>query len=175
MKSSKNIFSNNWARITHEISDTTSGMNLLSYICSLCVSPLPQIHSLKRKCKINVLCVLVEKKSFCKAILVVKFFFAAKILALHSTQTSVYGKFLLNQHTYSQEGSQNHRGVDVGRELWRLFISTPLLKQVLPEQIAQGHIHIGFEYFQRGKLQNLFRQPALGFCQPQCREDFPHI
>lgn len=55
MKSLKNIFSNNWARITSEIGDTTSGMNLLSYICSLCISPLSQIHSLKSKCKINVL------------------------------------------------------------------------------------------------------------------------
>lgn len=55
MKSLKNIFSNNWARITSDVSDTTSVMNLLSYICSLCVSPLSQIHSLKRKCKINVL------------------------------------------------------------------------------------------------------------------------
>lgn len=54
MKPLKNIFPNNWARITIEINDTTSGMNLLSYIYSLCVSPLSQKHTWKMKCKINV-------------------------------------------------------------------------------------------------------------------------
>lgn len=54
MKPLKNIFPNNWARIASEINDTTSGMNLLSYIYSLCVSPLFQKQILKKKCRTNM-------------------------------------------------------------------------------------------------------------------------
>lgn len=37
--------------------------------------------------------------------------------------------------------SQNHRVVGVGRDLWR---TTPLPKQVHPEQVAQDHLQGGF-------------------------------
>jgi len=54
----------------------------------------------------------------------------------------------------SQEGwgSQNHRTVEVGRDLRRSSGPTPLLKQGHLEQAAQACVQAAFEYLQGDRL-----------------------
>ena len=69
---------------------------------------------------------------------------------------------------------QNHRMVVVGREPCGSSSPTPLPKQGLPEQDAQGLIQVGFEYLQRRRLHNLPGQPVPVLRHPQ-REVLPHV
>ena len=41
---------------------------------------------------------------------------------------------------------QNHRVVEVRRDLWRASGPTPLLKQGHPEPVAQDHVQTDFQY-----------------------------
>jgi len=59
--------------------------------------------------------------------------------------------------------SQNHRKVEAGRHLWRLFRLKPLLKQGQLEQIAQDCVLLSFEYLHGWRLHNFLWQPVLVF------------
>jgi len=48
--------------------------------------------------------------------------------------------------------SQNHRMAEAGRDLWRSFCPTPLLKQGHLELVAQDNVRMAFEYLQGGRL-----------------------
>jgi len=50
---------------------------------------------------------------------------------------------------------ENHRMVEVVRELWRSSGSPPLLRQGHLEQVTQAYVQMAFEYLQRGRLHNL--------------------
>jgi len=67
----------------------------------------------------------------------------------------------------SARGSQNHRIVDVGRDLCRIFCPAPLLKQDHLDPIAQYQVQTGFDYLQAWRLYKLFGQsvPVLGHSQ----------
>jgi len=55
---------------------------------------------------------------------------------------------------------QNHRLVEVGRDLCGSSSPTPLPKQGHLQQAAQDLVHAGFEYLQRRRLHNLPGQPV---------------
>lgn len=49
---------------------------------------------------------------------------------------------------------------EFGRDLWKLYGQTPLLKPGHFELVSQDHIQMAFEYLQRGSLHNLLGQPV---------------
>ncbi|XP_068785779.1 uncharacterized protein [Struthio camelus] len=70
---------------------------------------------------------------------------------------------------------QNHRMVEVGRDLWRSSSPNPLLKPGPLEHIAQDRVQAGFEYLQGRRLHYLSGQPAPVLCHPHSQEVFPHL
>lgn len=68
--------------------------------------------------------------------------------------------------------SQNH--LDWKKPL-EIIWSKSLLKQVHSEQIAQGCVQVGFEYFQRWRLLNLPEQQVLSAQSPSQYKVFPQI
>jgi len=56
--------------------------------------------------------------------------------------------------------SQNHRLVEVGRDLRRSSCPTLLLKQVHLEPVAQDNVQMAFEYLQGRALHNLSQKPV---------------
>lgn len=62
--------------------------------------------------------------------------------------------------------SQNHRLVEVGRDVWRSSSPSPCSKQGELEQVAQGRVRSGFEYLQGWRDFNLSGQPAPGLMSP---------
>jgi len=52
---------------------------------------------------------------------------------------------------------EKHRIVEVGRDLWRSPIPTPLLKQSHLEQAAHDHVQMAFEYLQGWRLHSFSR------------------
>jgi len=52
--------------------------------------------------------------------------------------------------------------VEVGRDPWRSFDPTPLLRQGHLEPVAQVHVQMAFEYLQGRRLHNFSSQPVLG-------------
>jgi len=71
--------------------------------------------------------------------------------------------------------SQNHRMVQVGRDLCGSSSPTPLTKQGHPEQAAQDCVQAGLEYLQRRRLHNLPGQPGSGLRHPQREEVLPPV
>ena len=69
--------------------------------------------------------------------------------------------------------SQNHRMVEVGRDLWRSSGPTPVLKQGHLELVAQAHGQMAFEYLQGWRLHNLPGQPVPVFSHPHSEIVFP--
>ena len=65
--------------------------------------------------------------------------------------------------------------VGVGRDLCGSSSPTPLLNQGHPEQAAQDHVQVGFEYLQRRRLHSLPGQPVPVLCHPQREEVLPHV
>lgn len=66
--------------------------------------------------------------------------------------------------------NHSHRVVvRVGKNLWRLFSSIPLLKQGHPEHIAWDCIQVGFEYSQRRRLQRISAQPVPVLYHPHSK------
>lgn len=59
---------------------------------------------------------------------------------------------------------------EVERDLWKSSSSTPLLKQVHLEQIAQGYVDVSFE-----QVCRRFHKHSSSLCNPQSKEAFPHI
>jgi len=57
--------------------------------------------------------------------------------------------------------SQNHKIVEVGRDLWRSPGPNPLLKQGHLELVAQDHIHTASEHLQAERLHNPPEQSVL--------------
>jgi len=78
----------------------------------------------------------------------------AKFLFFH------HNCFFLDVMKYIYTGSQNHRMVGVGRDIWGSSSPTPLPKQGYLQQAAQDLIQAGFEYLQRRRLHNLPGQPV---------------
>jgi len=70
---------------------------------------------------------------------------------------------------------QNHRMVGVGRDLCGSSSPTPLPKQGLLQQAAQGLVQAGLEYLQRGRLCNFPGQPVPVLCHPQSEVVLPHV
>jgi len=54
----------------------------------------------------------------------------------------------------------------VGRDLCGSPSPTTLLKQGYPEQAAQDHVQVGFEYLQRRRLHSPSGQPGPGLRHP---------
>lgn len=50
--------------------------------------------------------------------------------------------------TGDKPSSENHRLVEVGRDLWRPSAPTPLLQQGHLQLVAHSHVQMAFEYFQ---------------------------
>ena len=71
--------------------------------------------------------------------------------------------------------SQNHRMVEVGRDLWISSSPNPLLKQDHLEHVAQDHVQAGLEYPQRRRLHKLSGQPIQVLCHPHSRKVSPHV
>jgi len=67
---------------------------------------------------------------------------------------------------------QNHSMVDIGRDLWRSFGPTALLKQGHLEQVAQDHVQMAFEYLQAGRIHNLPGQPLPVLGHPHNKKVF---
>lgn len=65
--------------------------------------------------------------------------------------------------------------VEVGKDLWRSSSATTPVKQGRLADVAQDHIQVGFEYFQRRRLHNLFGQPVPALCHPYSKEVSSHI
>ncbi|KAK4806816.1 hypothetical protein QYF61_005612 [Mycteria americana] len=65
--------------------------------------------------------------------------------------------------------------VEVGRDLWRLSCTTPLLKQGYLEPVAQDHVQTAFEYLQGGRLHNLSGQPFPVLSHPHSQKVFPDV
>lgn len=61
--------------------------------------------------------------------------------------------------------SQNHKMVEVGRNLCRSSDPTRLLKQDHLEHIAQDHVQVAFEYRQGWRLHNVSGQSMTGLGQ----------
>lgn len=59
--------------------------------------------------------------------------------------------------------SLNHRNVEAGKHLWRLFSPTALLKQSQLQQIAQDCVQLSSEYLHGWRLHNLSRQSVPWF------------
>ena len=80
-------------------------------------------------------------------------------------------------HTEQPEhlGSQNHRILGVGRDLWGSSSPTDLPQQGHLEQAAQDLVQAGFEHLQRRRLHNLSRQPVPVLCHPQSKEVLPRV
>jgi len=72
-------------------------------------------------------------------------------------------------HTAIAE-SQNHRMVEVGRDLWGSCSPTSLPKQGHLHQAAQDCVQVGFEYLQRRRLCSLPGQPVPVLHHPQSKE-----
>lgn len=60
----------------------------------------------------------------------------------------------------------------VGKDLWELLVQPPA-KSGPPEQVAQGHIQVGFQYPRRDSTASLAACAVP--CQPLSKEDCPHI
>jgi len=71
--------------------------------------------------------------------------------------------------------SQNHRTVEIGRDLWGSSSPTPLPKQGHLQQTAQDLVQAGLEYLQRRRLHNLPGQTVPVLRQPQREEVLPHV
>ena len=79
------------------------------------------------------------------------------------------------QYSQSKIVSQNHRIVDIGRDLWGPSSPTPMPKQGHLEQDAQDHIQEDFEYHRRRRLHNPSGQPVPVLCHPQSKKVLPHV
>ena len=71
--------------------------------------------------------------------------------------------------------SQNHRMVEVGRDLCGSSSPTALPKQGHLQQAAQDLVQAGLEYLQRRRLYNLPGQPVPVLRHPQREEVPPHV
>ena len=65
--------------------------------------------------------------------------------------------------------------VEVGRDLWRSFGPTPLLKQGHVEGVAQDCVQMAFEYLQGWRLHNLSGQPVPVLSHPHSEKVFPGV
>jgi len=63
----------------------------------------------------------------------------------------------------------------VERDLRGSSSPTTLSKQGCLEQVAQELVKVGFEYFQRRRLQNLSGKPVPVLHHPQSEEFLPHV
>jgi len=75
----------------------------------------------------------------------------------------------------SAVSSQNQRGVEVGRELWRSSGPTSLLNQGCLEPVAQDHVQVAFEYLQGWTLCNLPGEPVPGLSHFHSEKTFPDV
>ena len=76
--------------------------------------------------------------------------------------------------------SQNHRMVEVGRDIWMSSSPTLLLKQGHLGQVTQDHARSAFEYLQGWRLHNLSGQPDSNLLASRlpsiyCNYDKPFI
>lgn len=69
-------------------------------------------------------------------------------------------------------GMGNHRLVEVRRDLWWSSSPTPLLEQGHLVHVAQVHVQVGFDYFQRKILHNLSGQLVPVLCHPHGKKFF---
>jgi len=72
-------------------------------------------------------------------------------------------------------GSQNHRMLEVGRDLCGSSSPTPVPKQGHLEQAAQDLVQAGLEYLQRRRIHSLSGQPVLVLRHPQSEKVLPHV
>jgi len=70
-----------------------------------------------------------------------------------------------------------HRLAELQRLEGSLDVSspTPLPKQGQVDQVAQGHVPLGFEYLQGWRLHSLSVQPVSVFDHPHSKKDFSYI
>jgi len=59
---------------------------------------------------------------------------------------------------------------EVGRDLWRSSVPTPLLKQT-----AQDGVQMDFEYILGQRAHNLPAKPVPELIHPYCKEVFPDV
>ena len=70
--------------------------------------------------------------------------------------------------------SQNHRMLEVVRDLWGSSSPTPLPKQGHLQQAAQDCVQAGLEYLQGRRLHRPSEQPVPWLHHPQSEEVLPH-
>ena len=70
------------------------------------------------------------------------------------------GQIEFRQVTFQFILSQNHRTVEVGRDLWRSSRPNPLLKQGHLQLVVQDCVQVASEYLQGRRLHTLLGQPV---------------
>ena len=71
--------------------------------------------------------------------------------------------------------SQNHRMVEVERNLWRSSCATPLPKQDHQEQVVHDRVQMAFDHLQGWWHHNLSGEPVPVLSHSHSKNEFPDV